>query len=240
MIRPNRNEVDQAALKNLGISAVIDPYLEIAGVENYEGANRMLDVLRETTPRWLIATSTNALSFWQKLLDVKLSDEIAASKNLLFAAIGEQTKEQLIKLGASEVLLPDIASSRSLASQLETQPACKIILPGSNIAMDEIPNRLTPKGFEIISEVVYQTSMVESKPASSNELTDFDAVVLRSPSAARAFIHYNPEPSIPIICGGRTTASQLSRLGIAPSEVSDDPSPSALAQKVFEYLQGPA
>jgi len=43
LIRPNRNEVDRAALETYGIDTLIDPYLQIEKVSNHEGASRLVE-----------------------------------------------------------------------------------------------------------------------------------------------------------------------------------------------------
>jgi len=61
---------------------------------------------------------------------------------------------------------------------------------------------------------------------------------LRSPSAAGAFLSFNPklDPSIALICGGLTTANRVRTLGVEPDLVCADPSPDAIAQETARFL----
>jgi uroporphyrinogen-III synthase len=62
-------------------------------------------------------------------------------------------------------------------------------------------------------------------------------VLLRSPSAARAFVDFTGSVDIPVFCAGRTTATQAEVLGLTVSAVSADPSPETVALTISEYLK---
>jgi uroporphyrinogen-III synthase len=240
LIRPNRNEADQQALNELGIETEIDPYLQISQVANSVGASKMLNALAEPGPKWLILTSTNALTYWKNLLPVgALEKLIAGGATIKFAAIGEQTKAQLIEIGAAEVLTAEVADSFSLESVMaQLQPAVAVI-PSGSIAMQNLQNGLDGRGFTIISEVVYETRPVAAEPKSVARIQsgEFDAVLLRSPSAARSFLQLNPQPKLHIICGGNSTAKAVLATGLQPDLIVADPNPSAIAAAIAtKYL----
>jgi uroporphyrinogen-III synthase len=239
LIRPNRNEADAEALAEFGIETQIDPYLAISQVSNVLGAQKMLDALRSETEKWLILTSSNSLQYWQNLLDPgELEKVVFESESIQFAAIGQQTRRQLFALGANEVVVADRFDSASLAKTLSGGNPIPVVIPAGSIAMQTLDNSLSALGFDVISEVVYQTNPAGTPPNSISQIAAgvFDAVLLRSPSAARTFLSMNPSPRLSIICGGNTTAKAVQALGVKPDLISADPSPEAIAKAVSAYF----
>ena len=239
LIRPNRNEADAEALAEFGIETQIDPYLAISQVNNVLGAQKMLDALRSETEKWLILTSSNSLQYWQNLLDPgELEKVVFESESIQFAAIGQQTRRQLFALGANEVVVADRFDSASLAKTLSGGNPIPVVIPAGSIAMQTLDNSLSALGFDVISEVVYQTNPAVTPPNSISQIAAgvFDAVLLRSPSAARTFLSMNPSPRLSIICGGNTTAKAVQALGVKPDLITADPSPEAIARAVSAYF----
>lgn len=240
LIRPNKNEVDKAQLEAAGFEVEVDPYLSISQVDNVDGALRMLEAVRLPEKKWLLATSTNAMDFWQRQLpENSLEEAINASENISFGAIGLQTKAILKSFGAKDVIIPETSNGTSLADQIaKTEPAV-VIQPAGSIAMKDIPNTLEPIGFEMITEVVYQTEAVTEAPQSVGEIAEgkFDAVLFRSPSASRAFFEYNPDPKLKLISAGKTTAKQIAELGYQADLVIEKPDPKSIAKEIQRWAR---
>jgi uroporphyrinogen-III synthase len=241
LIRPNRNEVDQAALQEFGIATHVDPYLQIESVPNATGAQRLIEALQEGSPCWLIISSTNAWHYWleQTPPDV-LETLVTVSHHIKFAAIGEQTASLLHDVGIENVLVPDTKNARSLADLLvQTQP-CTVVIPSGSISMRSLPATLVPAGFTVIEEVFYRTEATRHAPESAGRLAELgiDSVLLRSPSAAQAFLASNPtrEAGVALICGGMTTAERVRSLGVEPDVICSDPSPRAVAIATATHL----
>lgn len=243
LIRANRNEADERALAKFDITSRTDPYLSITSSGNMAGARRMLDALRADVPTWLIATSTNALAFFEQLLEPgELHRAITENPRLRFAAIGAQTRAELLQRGASDVIIPSEAYGESLAEVLVATEPCQVVIPSGSISMNTLNNALSAHGFSLLSEVVYNTEPVAAQPKSVEEVTRgiVDAVLFRSPSAVRAFEMFNGIPDITVFCAGRTTARQAEQLGFTVAAVSHDPAPKAVAETVATYLKGSA
>ncbi|WP_280797917.1 uroporphyrinogen-III synthase [Aurantimicrobium minutum] len=240
LIRANRNEVDQSALESYGVDCIVDPYLSIAKVHNPVGIARLREALIAPGNKWLVATSTNALSFFQAELKTgELQKIIQTQRDLRFAAIGAETEKQLREVGAEKVLRSSEADSQSLAKVIaETEP-CPVVIPSSSIAMKSLSQTLNSRGFELIEEVIYATESVTHIPASVKQIAanQISGVLLRSPSAARAFVGFNGIVDLPVFCAGRTTATQAGVLGLTVSAVSADPSPETVALTISEYLK---
>lgn len=240
LIRANRNEVDQSALQALGIDSVIDPYLSITSVKNPVGVKKMHDALKASGTKWLVASSTNSLRFFAEALPPgEIEYLIRTDPDLRCAAIGEQTEQQLRDLGAQNVLRARTADSSSLAEELATRPPCPIIIPASNIAMKSLSHELSLHGFTLIEEVVYSTQEVTAPPKSiaGVRVDEFSGVLLRSPSAARAFFAFNGPVSLPVFCAGRTTSAQAGALNLQIAAVASDPSPASVALSIYDYFK---
>jgi uroporphyrinogen-III synthase len=240
LVRANRNEVDQEALTQVGIESVSDPYLKITSVPNPDGALELLERLRAPEPKWLVITSQNAMEFWHKQLPHQALEQTLPTANAHYAALGATTKSHLIQLGAPAVITPDNNTSRTLADIISEGPAMPVLVPSGSISMKSIPETLVPRGFTVFEQVFYRTEQTEHPPPSAGRLKSWGitAVLLRSPSAARAFVEHNPSANneISVICGGITTARHLMNLGWKPTLVSPDPEPTALARAVAQHF----
>jgi uroporphyrinogen-III synthase len=243
LIRPNRNGSDVTALGRYGIDTFVDPYLQISPVENRAGALRMFAALKSPEPKWFVLTSTNALDFFSRLLEPGELDATirngAAANLIRFAAIGDQTSLQLRQLGARDVLIAERNTGASLAETLALENPSRVVIPSGSIAMKDIPNTLSVAGFEIVTEVVYQTEIISTEPGSVARVTagEFAGVLLRSPSAARAFLQLNPNPNTWLLAAGTSTARQIRELGYEPALVTSNPSPSSVAAQIADLLK---
>ena len=241
LIRPRRNEDDRAALDAKGIQTIVEPWLEVAAVANEAGAMRLVELLGAPGPKWLVVTSLNAIDFWQQQLPAGLLEAtIAENPSIRFAAIGESTARRARELGATEVLLAEEGTSRYVADAIAVHEPAPVVLPSGSISMGSIPDRLQPKGFVMHEEVFYTTAVVDTPPPSARQVREgrLDAVVLRSPSAARALQQHcpDPHPSVALIATGPTTAAEMARLGLRVSATSPSSSPAAVADTVAQAL----
>jgi len=241
LIRPRRNEDDRAALEAQGIECIVEPWLEVSVVPNAAGAMRLIGLLGQPGTTWLVVTSLNAIDFWQQQLPEGLLEEtIRHNPSIRFAAIGESTARRARELGASEVLLAEEGTSRYVADAIAAFDPAPVVLPSGSISMRSIPETLTPKGFVMHEEVFYTTAVVDTAPASAlqAERGELDAVVVRSPSAARALHQHcpRPHPTVALIATGPTTAREMTRLGLPVWATSPSASPDAVAHTVTQAL----
>jgi uroporphyrinogen-III synthase len=239
LIRAHRNSDDRDALMNLGVASHIDPYLAVSSVENPEGALRLLDRLENSDPVWLVITSQNALTYWyQQCPAGSLEALLGKAPHISYAAIGELTSRVLQVFGVQDILVPNTKDSASLANLIAKNPLSTVVIPTGNIAMRSLPEALSPLGFEIVEEVFYATSFVQTTPPSVAliESGKIDTVLLRSPSAARALVSFVPQipETLTVVCGGETTAREMRRSGYSNPLVAPDPAPHAVARFIAE------
>jgi uroporphyrinogen-III synthase len=242
LIRASGNEKDAAALAALGINSLIDPYLQISHAEDANGARNLVSVLESSPgPLWLIATSVNAIRIWAELIGEDLLQKSISSRgDLNFAAIGEKTANILRQYGAKGILVPHASNSLALANLLisEHLPGHALI-PGGNLAMQNLPHSLSNSGWRVSTAVVYVTKRVALEPKSAQLLRnqEISAVLLRSPSAVRALTHFVPSPEIPLVCAGGTTAQAVEAQGLTVAAISAGPAPSEIAATIQTLLE---
>ncbi len=242
LIRADGNQDDASALAALGIESVIEPYIRIDKAPDNTDATRLLAALSEDGAKWLLATSVNAIRCFAELVGLEnLRDAIANADDLRFAAVGARTAESLRELGAVEVLTPELADSAALAEELagfgDGQTA---IIPSGLLAMKALPNRLETAGWRLIQGVVYTTVTVDEAPHSAvaAQASEFSAVIFRSPSAARAFLSFVPEPKMPLVAAGFTTAKVIEDAGLPVASIPSNPTPKSVAEAVKSLLEG--
>jgi uroporphyrinogen-III synthase len=242
LIRADGNQDDAAALASLGLESVIDPYIRIDKAADATDAKRLLDAISVSGPKWLVATSVNAIRCFAELVGAEnLRDAIAGSSGLKFAAVGARTAESLRQFGAVDVLTPELSDSAALAEKLaslgENQTA---IIPSGLLAMKTLPSKLEAAGWTLIQGVVYTTVTVDEPPASVEAASagEFSAVIFRSPSAARAFLSFVPQPKMPLVAAGFTTAKVIEDAGLAVASIPSNPTPKSVANAVKSLLEG--
>jgi uroporphyrinogen-III synthase len=225
LIRANRNEEDSQTLSKLGFESVIDPYLTIQISASNSDAKLMLSALNrakadDALPTWFVLTSANGIKYFQELVGKDALIEALSNPNLRFAAIGDVTKKALLELGVTDVITPSCSDSSALAEALISTGPGIAIWPRSAIAMKNFPNRLSQAGWALVDGVVYETNTIKVEPQSAKHAMagEFSAIVVLSPSAARALATYvNPASSnlsnTDIVCMGETTAVALRDLG---------------------------
>lgn len=251
LIRADGNEPDAEALGKLGIESATDPYIVIERSKDTTDALALLTALKNAELNtWLLATSVNAIKCWAELIGLENLKAAASNPNLKFAAVGERTASALLQIGARAVATPEVADSASLAEALlsvQGQPGEQqftAIIPSGLLAMKGLPNTLTEAGWNLITGVVYTTVTKPSRPQSADGAagfgssldgeSEFSAVIFRSPSAARAFLEFVPQPpaDLALIAAGITTAKVFEDAGLSLAGLPLNPTPEAVAQAV--------
>jgi uroporphyrinogen-III synthase len=241
LIRSDNNDVDEAALTKLGIASLIDPYIEIKVASDPREGERLLSILENSDHSiWLLATSVNALKFWARIVgEDRLHTAMTTHSDVKFAAVGETTADALRRFGARDVLVAHEATARSLADALvDNSSIGHALVPGGNLAMRSLPSTLTSAGWQVSTAIVYTTSPVAREPKSARLIRDQEvsAILFRSPSAVRALTHFVPNPAVPLICAGVTTAHALEDQGLTVAAISPKPSAEVVASTIYSLL----
>jgi uroporphyrinogen-III synthase len=253
LTRAEGNDNDATALTARGLVPVIDPYIEIVTVNDATEAQRLLGLITAPAtagqPAWLVATSANALRCWAELVGTDpLRGAITSLPTLRFSAVGPATADALAELGAHGIVLPEMASARSLADLLLAEAPSHAIVPGGSRALGTVPEKLAAAGWRVDTGVVYETRAVHPVPPSMSATvaTDFSAVVFRSPSAVQAFIAglasvgltATDVAALPALCAGETTAQAAQDAGLSVASIPSSPSADAIAAFIADLTLG--
>ncbi|MGI9135652.1 MAG: uroporphyrinogen-III synthase [Candidatus Nanopelagicales bacterium] len=244
LIRSEGNDTDAASLNALGISSIDDPYVRIAPVGDPMMAHMLVEQLRERADEqtWFIATSPMTMPALIELVGEHVLREAiasAVSHGVHAAATGERTARTLRELGFPTVMVPMVSSAKALVEELADLPPARALFPCGNLALDTLPDGLSQLGWHLAQVVVYETSTVAQEPMSVELIRrcEVSAIVLRSPSAARALVHFvSPPIPIPVICAGSTTADAARELGLDVVAVADSPGADHVAAAVAQVL----
>lgn len=230
---------DGQALAALGFAVVSDPYLRVqtcVDTDAHARAHSLLDAL-QGAPAWLILASAAGLRALRDLVgDRDVARRLTSVPNLRFAAVGPTSAAALAELGATGVVTPRAHTASSLLDRLAAEAPARAVLPRSSIADAVIPQTLHARGWEVVAQTLYETSPVAVAPRTVEALRsgEFSAIVLRSPSAARAVARFagSLPTSTRVVAGGPTTALAASRLGMRVCAVADDATAEGIARAV--------
>ena len=236
LVRANDNEADQEALAALGLGSISDSYLNMSTSLSRSNADVLLARLEEGVD-WLVVTSQIAMPSWATLvgrdrLTTALAD--AKSTGMRIAVVGAKTAESVRDFGVTIDLIPVLQSAAGLLAELPTGGG-SLVFPHGSIAMRALPDGLAKRGWQVTEGVVYETSVVRPEPVSTTLLRndDMSAIILRSPSAARAVAqHLGRRISIPVIVSGPTTAEAATALGFNVAAIASSPSAQDMAAAV--------
>jgi uroporphyrinogen III methyltransferase/synthase len=244
LIRSEGNDTDADSLNALGIDSIDDPYVRITPVGDSMMADMLIEQLRERADErtWFIATSPMTMPALIELVGEHVLREAisaAVSRGVHAAATGERTARTLRDLGFPTVMVPMVSSAKALVEELADIPPARAMFPCGNLALDTLPDGLRQLGWHLAQVVVYETATVTREPMSVELIRrcEISAIVLRSPSAARALVHFIPPPvPMPVICAGSTTAEAARELGLDVVAVAASPGADDVAAAVAQVL----
>jgi hydroxymethylbilane synthase len=236
---------DASALRERGLTVVQDPYITVVPATDDKAVERARETLAQISQgsAWLVVSSRAALRALTSLTspeEVRAAVQDGLSRGLRAAAVGQITAEAMYELGLQEIVVPEQFSAVALVEALSEVDADRAILPRGNIAMRGLVEGLNDLGWSPVEQVLYETATVTTRPASADALEagEFSAVVFRSPSAVRAVAHH--VKAVPVdtalICGGRTTADEVARIGLGVAAVSRGSTAEQIADLVVDIV----
>ncbi len=251
LVRGGAADPDVAALRDVGLAAVSDPYVRQTLNPDDGPARRLLAVLKDWAAdpasagsRWVVATSAHAVAAWVDGLPpgvLAAQAAAAAAVGVRAAAVGERTADTLRGLGFADVLVPSHATAADLVAALTTQHGGEALFPRGDLALPTLPDGLASAGWAVVHGVVYLTHPAADAPASVALLDsgEVSAVVLRSPSAARALASFvQPPRTVAVLCAGPTTAAAAVDSGLEVAAVAASSSPRDVALAVLHAVKG--
>jgi uroporphyrinogen-III synthase len=229
------------ALRRAGLEAVPVPVVTHAGPLDPEPLRRAASTLE--TYDWLIAASRRGV---EALMDARPGTKLPRS--LRTAATGTSTAQALAARGATGTLIAREAGADGLIAALagESWSGKRVLLPRAEEGSRDIACALRAMGAEVSEVVAYRTVALEpDRIAAAWPARDPDALVIASPSAARALVDGVGVKRVArvriLVAIGPTTAESLARLGLAarvPSHASFE-AVAALTAELLAADHGP-
>lgn len=246
LTRPDSlGDVETKLLTTAGFEVIREPFIRIETIVDDASrarANRLLTTLSQHPNASLIVTSASAI---RALTDLApdLLEKIA--KNGLtndVIAVGEATAQVLRDCGFTRVAVPEIHSAEGILALLKNRPPGIAVIPAGNLTLSTLGLGLKTLGWQIFTEVLYNTAPVTKPPAFATALRDgrIDVVVLRSPSAVDALVAHVPDihPHVRIVCVGNTTAATAEKHHLLVCVVVDPSQLADLPVKISQMING--
>ena len=193
---------------------------------------------------WIAFTSANAI---QAVMDglARSGRDTRALHGVKVAAIGPASAAALAGFGIRADLVADTATSAGLASAMIESgiTGSRVLLPRSDIAGSDLPDRLRSSGASVEEVVSYRTVVPESSgDLVRNALRDgVDAVTFTSPSTVKNLMKLLDNDAttladVCIACIGPVTAATASRFGLNVDIVAQDHTVDGLVTVLAERL----
>lgn len=137
----------------------------------------------------IVFSSANGVNYFIKHLQQQ-NIELAKIKSKSVACIGEETKKVAEQNGLSVRIVPQNYDAKTLSQTLNPQDLT-ILIPGSTIALNDLPLQLIANGATVITLPVYQTVSDEEYRDQLNLTLNnnhIDYIIFASPSAVQSFL----------------------------------------------------
>lgn len=198
---------------------------------------------------WILFTSRNAVGFFaQRCRALGINAAAWQSPEARVGVVGSATAEAAREEGLRVDHIAKQFRGEALATELrDSLTGCRVLLPRSDRAGEELPSALHAAGAEVVEVIAYRTAKPERSDAGVIERVrrgEADVVAFASPSA---FHHFAEEIGIEALAGlgrrvrfaaiGTTTARAIREAGV-PVEIEATESTSAgLAAAIASYYE---
>lgn len=237
-----------AALRSVGAAPVFVPMIELAGISDSDGRQRVERTIGEIDAYGsVVFTSSNAVRFFVRALEAQRGRRSGLAPGTRTFCVGEKTAEAALAAGLPVHV---VASGRSdaealLARILQVLPVDggRILIPGSQIARTVIADGLRAAGARVDAIPFYENRRPAIDcPALRAQLVErrLFALTFTSPSTVDHFVEcLDPDSrraasQCMIAAIGRTTAERLEELGLRPEVVPDRPDVSAMVRGLVD------
>ncbi len=202
LTRPPEKDAElKAGLKRLGVEARSLPVVAYEALP--EGLVRLEALLTEPWD-WVVVTSPEAAEHFGRVWASRGRPPLAV------AAVGESTRQALLRLGISARFLPPRATARDLG---ETLPGSgRVLWPASARAGSDLSDGLRRRGFSVHRVDIYTLRPRVPDERERAVLRGAGAVAFGSPSAVRAWLAAEL-PRLPAGCVGAVTARVARKAG---------------------------
>jgi uroporphyrinogen-III synthase len=189
---------------------------------------------------WVVVTSAEAVRVL--VSDAAERGVDLATAGVRWAAVGSATARALALAGVRSAFRPPEQTAAGLAGSIPIRDGDRVLLPVGDLARDDLASGLTARGAAVTRVTAYRTIVgpPASLPLLEAALPDRPAgAVVSSPSAVRGLFTLaetaglaDAGRALPLVAIGRTTASEIERLGLRLAAVSAAPDPASVADAV--------
>jgi uroporphyrinogen-III synthase len=207
-------------VRGMGFEAVVAPLLEVRAV-----AGGPIDL---TGVGAIAFTGTNAIGLFA---------ERSEARDLPVFAVGSATANAARAAGFSAVVSAD-GDVAALARQIAAGGVTGAVLhPGAAEPAGDLARSLSLHGIEARSLVVYETAPAALSPDVRRAFTEFYAVLVHSPKAARRLadiVRETPAPRLSALCLSPAVAAPLRGLALGRLEAAALPNEDALLNLIAD------
>lgn len=211
----------------LGLEPIIKPALDFNFPEYWDGVLKVIN--KHLKADWVF-TSTNGVKALNELMDAGLQ----VRPEIQIFAVGAKTRDALQKLGL-DAKIPKTQDGKHLAELIIQEGKINsVIYFHGNLSRDEITDRLTEDGIEVIELEVYET-IINPVSMPSNPVS---GILFYSPSAVEAFRQGEgfEDELPPLFAIGPTTAEALKEETDQPVEIAKQPDTEVLLRTTADYI----
>lgn len=231
--RPAGSDADASLLERAGVDVVPDPYIEITPILDEDSMVQRRELASLLPEAALVVTSARALAALIDFCDV--------DRSTVVYAIGGASATASRNAGFTDVRMPeDGANNVALTRLLAHDRPASVVIPRSAAAPTTLVDDLRSLGLEVHQAELYTTLTVLHRPASVAMLAEgeFDAVIVRSGSAARALHAFVPvwPTTTRVIAAGRPTALVLRELDMPVSAIAAQPDSATVVATTLRTL----
>ena len=201
-------------------------------------------------PDWLIFTSANSVNYFMPAF-FRQGYDARRLGQVQIAAIGKATALALRRFHLMPDFIPVRSTSLALVDELSQAynlHGCKILLPRSSIAPDELPESLQALGARVEAVTAYEVLPTEPNPEAMALLLDreIDAVAFFSPSAVTGLAAQLAQTGthlaevlagMTVACIGPTTAQAARELGLQISLIPETPGVEGMLSALIRQRQ---
>lgn len=169
-------------LREIGLSPIAVDSLTFSPPTDWSQIDKFLT--RLATFDWLVLTSVTGVRFF---LDraAQLGLRTPWLGKPAIAVVGPKTASSLVAAGLAVKFVPSSFRTLALGDELPADDGIRALVLRTDIANEDLVDRLRERGFEVESAALYSTAVPKS--VEPKDLGDVSFIVFASPSAVRGF-----------------------------------------------------
>jgi uroporphyrinogen III methyltransferase/synthase len=233
-------------LEEEGGQVIEFPTIDVVPIRTWNRIDKAVEKLGHYN--WLIFTSVNGVNFFFQRLRRKKTD-VRELKGIRIAAIGEQTENEINKMGINVDLIPEEFRAEGLIKLFERIDikGSRILIPRAKIARKILPMKLRKMGARVDVLPVYETKMpgkLKIDKVRKLLLNGYiDVITFTSSSTVKNFFSMiGRDKEIisrsTIACIGPITAETIRGFGIEPEIISGTYTVQGLTREIASYFTG--